>query len=45
MSETTKRKLDREIVKRVLEYRRVIDTVLIGAKNDGTNRAIVVSGD
>lgn len=39
----TKRELDREIVKRVLEYRRVLDTFLVGAKGGGTNRAIVVS--
>ena len=37
------KQLDRMIVKHLLEYRKITETFLIGAKGGGTNRAIVVS--
>lgn len=43
MDKLEQEELDRVIVQRVMEYRRVLDTFLIGAKGGGTNRAIVVS--
>ena len=43
MTEEDKIKIDKEIIRQLMEYRQVISIIVTGAKSDGTNRAVLVS--